>query len=240
MTLQRWMFGVLAFSVVMCATQMWLVRNDRKERARNHREAVTAGLTNCNTCFNAIPKDLDFLAMYYGQIQPRRAWHARMAKKYELAAARPWLPAEPDPPPPDPQGQGFYWYEKREYSLAVAAFEAAVRSDSADFAALNGLAWLLATCPEVKLRDGSRAVELATRACALTFRKEVECVDTLAAARAEAGDFSAAIDLEREAIGMLGQADPILEEYRGRLEGYHVGKAYRDGLSYTASSGGFP
>jgi hypothetical protein len=32
---------------------------------------------------------------------PRRLdYHARMAKKYRLAASRPWLPLEPDPPPP--------------------------------------------------------------------------------------------------------------------------------------------
>ena len=32
----------------------------------------------------------------------------------------------------------------------------------------NGLAWLLAACPEGKYRDGKRAVELATKACELS------------------------------------------------------------------------
>jgi len=29
-------------------------------------------------------------------------WHAALAEKYGTAAARPWLPVEPDPPPPSP------------------------------------------------------------------------------------------------------------------------------------------
>jgi hypothetical protein len=27
-------------------------------------------------------------------------WHAKLARKYRAAAAKPWLPVEPDPPPP--------------------------------------------------------------------------------------------------------------------------------------------
>jgi hypothetical protein len=102
MTTRRWMFAVLAFSVLMCAARTWFHWKDRRERAAYHRQAVTAGLQYCNTCFRALPTDLDFLAMYYGHVEPRRAWHARMAKKYELAASRPWLLVEPDPPPPGP------------------------------------------------------------------------------------------------------------------------------------------
>ena len=47
----------------------------------------------------------------------------------------------------------------------------------------NNLAWLLATAPKAKMRDGTKAVELATKACELTSWKDAHCVGTLAAAR---------------------------------------------------------
>ena len=40
--------------------------------------------------------------------------------------------------------------------------------------AYNGRAWLWATCPDAKYRDGKRAVESATRACELSEWKEAE------------------------------------------------------------------
>ena len=58
-----------------------------------------------------------------------------------------------------------------------------------DATTLNNLAWLLATAPEDKLRDGRRAVTLATEACRLTDYKADFILSTLAAAYAEAGDF---------------------------------------------------
>jgi tetratricopeptide (TPR) repeat protein len=65
---------------------------------------------------------------------------------------------------------------------------------------LDELAWLLATHPDPKLRDGARAVELAERACALTERRFSVILDTLAAAYAEAGDFPCAIAAVEEAL----------------------------------------
>ena len=43
---------------------------------------------------------------------------------------------------------------------------------------LNELAWLQATCPEAKARDGKQAVEHATRACELSAWKEAAFLDT--------------------------------------------------------------
>jgi 4-amino-4-deoxy-L-arabinose transferase-like glycosyltransferase len=65
---------------------------------------------------------------------------------------------------------------------------------------LDELAWLLATYPDSKSRDGTEAVRLAEHACDLTERKIPALLDTLAAAYAEAGDFSHAISTAEEAI----------------------------------------
>ncbi|HEU5248017.1 MAG TPA: glycosyltransferase family 39 protein [Candidatus Udaeobacter sp.] len=65
---------------------------------------------------------------------------------------------------------------------------------------LDELAWLLATYPDSRSRDGSEAVRLAKHACDLTERKIPALLDTLAAAYAEAGDFSHAISTAEEAL----------------------------------------
>jgi serine/threonine protein kinase/tetratricopeptide (TPR) repeat protein len=74
----------------------------------------------------------------------------------------------------------------------IAAYEEVIRMDKNDIWPHNNLAWYLATGPD-GVRDGRRAVKLATRACELSEWKEHTCVATLAAAYAEAGDFAKAV-----------------------------------------------
>jgi tetratricopeptide (TPR) repeat protein len=65
---------------------------------------------------------------------------------------------------------------------------------------LDELAWLLATYPDSRSRDGAEAVRLAERACDLTQRRIPALLDTLAAGYAEAGDFPRAISTAEEAL----------------------------------------
>jgi hypothetical protein len=65
---------------------------------------------------------------------------------------------------------------------------------------LDEVAWLLATYPDSRSRDGAEAVRLAEHACDLTQRKIPALLDTLAAAYAEAGDFPRAISVAEEAL----------------------------------------
>jgi tetratricopeptide (TPR) repeat protein len=77
---------------------------------------------------------------------------------------------------------------------------------------LDELAWLLATYPDSKSRDGTEAVHLAERACALTERRIPALIDTLAAAYAEAGDFTRAISTAEEALNRArssGDSDAV-------------------------------
>jgi tetratricopeptide (TPR) repeat protein len=77
---------------------------------------------------------------------------------------------------------------------------------------LDELAWLLATYPDSRSRDGTEAVRLAQRACALTERRIPALLDTLAAAYAETGDFPRAISAAEEALNRArssGDSDAV-------------------------------
>jgi tetratricopeptide (TPR) repeat protein len=73
---------------------------------------------------------------------------------------------------------------------------------SSDPAALNNLAWALATSPDDKIRDGARAVQLAERACELTHYQQTVLVGTLGAAYAEASRFDEAIATGQKACAL--------------------------------------
>jgi tetratricopeptide (TPR) repeat protein len=64
---------------------------------------------------------------------------------------------------------------------------------------LNNRAWLRATCPEDSIRNGQLAVADARKACELNDWELASDIDTLAAAYAEAGNFSSAIRYEEQA-----------------------------------------
>ena len=85
------------------------------------------------------------------------------------------------------------------YPAAVGHYQSALALKADALDALNTLAWLLATCPEAKLRDGPRAVQLADQACKLSGFNLTVLVGTLAAAQAEAGRFDDAIATAQKA-----------------------------------------
>jgi 4-amino-4-deoxy-L-arabinose transferase-like glycosyltransferase len=72
--------------------------------------------------------------------------------------------------------------------------------------ALNYFALILATSKEPGVRDGTRAVQLAGRACTLTDFKQTIFIGTLAAAHAEAGEFDDAISMAQKACALASES----------------------------------
>jgi tetratricopeptide (TPR) repeat protein len=89
-----------------------------------------------------------------------------------------------------------------KHALAARQFSLAVDASPDNPFLLNRLAWLLATSPEDDVRNGTRAVELATRAVSLTSRQDLMSLETLSAAYAEAGRFEDAVNTGREALSL--------------------------------------
>ena len=82
---------------------------------------------------------------------------------------------------------------------AIAEYEQALNITPEDRVALNNLAWILATSSDASMRDGARAVTLAVKAVQASEGRDPNFVRTLAAARAEAGQFAEAVAIAEAA-----------------------------------------
>jgi tetratricopeptide (TPR) repeat protein len=111
------------------------------------------------------------------------------------------------------------------YQQAVECYRKPV--EAGNQRALNGLGWLLATCRDAAMRDGARAAGLSERAVEMTGRKDPNTLDTLAAAYAEAGRFSAAAEAEQEAMELLN--DQLSKDgFATRLRLYRSRRAFHE------------
>jgi Flp pilus assembly protein TadD len=114
------------------------------------------------------------------------------------------------------------------YDEAKKSLEQAVHLQPTDPTTLNDLAWMLATSKDPRMRDGRRAVAIATKACTLSSWKNAFSIDTLAAACAQAGNFADAVKYQELAIARLDPDDrkaqtPGMEQ---RLRQYSSGQIF--------------
>ena len=121
-------------------------------------------------------------------------------------------------------------HETGNYAESVAQYRAALQREPDAVEALNNLAWMLATCPDATVRNGTEAVRLAEQACRLTDQKQAGMVGTLAAAYAEAGRFPEAIATAAKAADLATAAgDAAFAAQNRQLLGlYRAGRPYRE------------
>jgi tetratricopeptide (TPR) repeat protein len=109
--------------------------------------------------------------------------------------------------------------ELGRYRAALADFDKVIGfniQDTASDRALNGRAWLRATCPDPAFRNGLAALQDAKRVAAVM--KTPAAIDTLAAAFAEVGDFDSAVGCETLAIAAIKPSMRNADEERSTLE----------------------
>lgn len=118
-----------------------------------------------------------------------------------------------------------------EHAEALEDFAAAVNQRSDDSSVLNNYAWTLATTPTDDLRDGQKAIELATKACELTEYEDPVMLSTLAASYAEIGDFEEAVRWSEQAVDKATVAGSLANfdgQLVAELESYQRGEPWRE------------
>jgi len=125
---------------------------------------------------------------------------------------------------------GFLLDSRGQIEKAIAYYREGLRWQPDQVRTCNDLAWILATNPDARLRDGSQAVHLAEHACDLSGYNQTIFIGTLAAAYAEASRFAEAITTAEKAIALAdanGQK-PLAERNRELLALYKADKPYHE------------
>lgn len=124
-------------------------------------------------------------------------------------------------------GQAFY--SEGQISNAIKHYRESLRLMPASPATLAGLSWILATSSKEEFRNGAEAVRLAKRACELTNYRNAETLRTLAAAHAETGQFTAAVEAAQKAVDLyLASGDQRRAAHTARMQQlYKAGRPYR-------------
>ena len=117
-----------------------------------------------------------------------------------------------------------------DYEGAIASSRDALRLRKQWPEASTQLAWLLATSPDARLRNGTEAIRLADAGVKMTRQRTPIFLETLAAAHAETADFDKALKLQREAIEaakILGD-EKLRADLEKRMDGYLKKKPHRE------------
>jgi tetratricopeptide (TPR) repeat protein len=128
-----------------------------------------------------------------------------------------------------------------KHAEAITDFERALALKKDDESLLNNYAWVLATSPDEKLRDGPRALKFATKAAEATKFETPHILSTLAAAYAETGDYEnaakwsqKAVELSQKEVDAAKEDDDRKrlqtdhEQLKKELDSYHQHKPVRE------------
>jgi tetratricopeptide (TPR) repeat protein len=123
---------------------------------------------------------------------------------------------------------GNAFLQKGNAAEAIGHYQQALELEPDDPWPKNILAWLLATCPEASLRNGAKAVELARQANALTGGENPIILHTLAAAFAEAGRYSEAVETAQHALRLAESQSKtgLAAQLHSEMKLYQAGSPY--------------
>ncbi|MGH1363760.1 MAG: tetratricopeptide repeat protein [Calditrichia bacterium] len=127
---------------------------------------------------------------------------------------------------------GNYLLELRRWADAFSVYEAALNASPNKIDLLERTAWILATCPSKRIRNGERALELAKRLTLIRkegVHQDIECAITLAAAYAEKGEFDRAIGVLNNLIprAKATRMQRYIPQVREMIKLFEANSAYR-------------
>jgi tetratricopeptide (TPR) repeat protein len=131
--------------------------------------------------------------------------------------------------------RGDAWKQRRDFDRAIQEFSVLIQTDPQNALAHMTLARILGTCHEANFRNGKWALAEATRACELTHWQDPDCLDTLAAACAEVGDYDVAVKWQSQAIKLVRQNVRSLLQQKATSFGGHRGIGFEDRLVFYKS-----
>src|SRR4029453_14158511 len=112
----------------------------------------------------------------------------------------------------------------------------AIQSDNGN--AMSNLAWVFATSPDDSLRDGAKAVQLSSEALRISGYKIPLLYRTLAAAYAETGEFSKAIQTAQQGVELANSQgnSGLATELQANIALYQEQRPLRDPSLVYANS----
>ncbi len=119
--------------------------------------------------------------------------------------------------------RGMAWDSKGNKGKAIRDYQKAIELKPEYALALNNLAWFYVTSSDSQYRNPREGLKLALKAVEL--EKKPIFLDTLAAAYADNGDFTRAVEIEREAIS-LEEDEETKKQFRKMMGAYQQGKTY--------------
>ncbi len=126
--------------------------------------------------------------------------------------------------------------ERGDFAEAANVMRKGCQLDPDNLSMANNLAWLLATCPEPRVRDGAEAVSIMLPLSQAFNDWKASSVlgpsvlDTLAASYAEAGQFEKAVNVARRTMhqAQAARQDTLAKQIRLRLAFYEQCKPYHE------------
>jgi len=166
--------------------------------------------------------------------EPRNNIGRILASKGKLEDAIPYFESAVQLDPDFAEAHQFLgaalYYARGQVPQALAQWREALRVRPDFLPALIEAAHVLAAAPEASARNGPEAVKFAERAVELSSGRDAMCLDTLAAAYAEAGRFAEAVATVRRGLEIATSPDQsqLREGLAARLRLYEANKPYRD------------